>query len=61
MTWAWVFGMSILTGVPAIVGGGLMWFFFEKWTAVIIWEVVLLFIMSLLISKGSRNVTAEHH
>lgn len=58
--WAWRFGMLILTGVPAIVGGGVMWAIFGKWTAVIIWEVVLLFIMSLLISKGDKGETAHH-
>jgi hypothetical protein len=47
--------MIILTGVPAIVGGGFVWTFFEKWTAVIIWEIVLLFLMSLIISRGLRN------
>jgi len=53
-------GMLVLTGVPAIVGGGLMWHFFEKWTAVIVWEVVLLFIMSFLISKGDKGASAAH-
>lgn len=60
MKWGWRFGMLILTGVPAIVGGGVMWAVFEKWTAVIIWEVVLLFIMSLLISKGDKGAAAHH-
>ena len=60
MNWAWRFGMIILTGVPAIVGGGLFWHFFEKWTAVVIWEVVLLFLMSILISKGD-NVDSTAH
>lgn len=64
MNWAWVFGMLILSGVPAIVGGGFAWFFFEKWTAVIIWEVILLFLMSVIISKGVKKAVAEssgHH
>jgi len=60
MKWAWRFGMLVLTGVPAIVGGGVMWALFEKWTAVIIWEVVLLFIISLLISKGDKGAAAQH-
>lgn len=60
MKWAWRFGMLILTGVPAIVGGGVMWALFGKWTAVIIWEVVLLFIMSLLISKGDKGAVSHH-
>ena len=60
MNWAWCFGMVILTGVPAIVGGGLSWYLFEKWTAVIVWEIVLLFAMSLLISRGAKAGEAHH-
>ncbi len=60
MKWAWRFGMLVLAGVPAIVGGGLVWAIFGKWTAVIIWEIVLLFLMSLLISKGDKNEVAHH-
>lgn len=60
MSWAWRFGMLILAGVPAIVGGGLVWAIFEKWTAVIIWQIVLLFLMSLLISKGDKS-QPDHH
>ncbi len=60
MNWSWRMGMLILTGVPAIVGGGLMWHFFEKWTAVIVWEVALLFIMSFLIAKGDKGQSAAH-
>jgi len=60
MNWAWRFGMMILTGVPAIVGGGLFWQLFQDWTAVVIWEIVLLIIMSVVIFKGGRE-TAAHH
>lgn len=60
MRWAWIIGMLILTGVPAIVGGGLFWAIFDNWTAVIIWEIVLLFLMSLLISRGDKNAPAAH-
>ncbi|MCK8601942.1 hypothetical protein [Desulfoferrobacter suflitae] len=60
MNWAWRFGMLVLTGVPAIVGGGVFWAIFGKWTAVIIWEIVLLFIMSVLISRGDKNQAAHH-
>jgi hypothetical protein len=64
MNWAWVFGMMILAGVPAIVGGGFTWIFFEKWTAVIIWEIILLFVMSVIISRGMKKAAATssgHH
>lgn len=60
MNWAWCFGMIILTGVPAIVGGGLTWHFFQKWTAVIVWEIVLLCGMSFVISKGAKSGEAHH-
>ena len=53
-------GMIILTGIPAIVGGGLFWQLFEKWTAVIVWEVVLLCIMSFVIAKGDRSSSDQH-
>lgn len=60
MKWAWRFGMLILAGVPAIVGGGLVWVIFEKWTAVIIWQIVLLFLLSLAISKGDKDLVSHH-
>jgi len=60
MDWAWGFGMMILTGVPAIVGGGLLWHFFHDWQAVIVWEAVLLLIMSFIIVKGGRRNGAHH-
>jgi hypothetical protein len=53
--WSWCLGMLILSGVPAIVGGGVLWQFFEKWTPIIIWEVVLLFLLSVVIAKGDRQ------
>ena len=60
MNWAWRLGMFVLTGVPAIVGGGLTWYFFEKWTPVVIWEILLLCIMSFVISKGDNQEPAHH-
>lgn len=60
MSWAWALGMLILFIVPGIVGGGLVWTCFEKWTAVIVWEAVLLFLLSLLVSKGYGKGKAAH-
>jgi hypothetical protein len=60
MNWPWRLGMMVLAGVPAIVGGGLTWFFFEKWTPVIIWEILLLFIMSFVISRGDSEGPIQH-
>ncbi len=50
--WSWRLGMLILSGVPAIVGGGILWQIFDKWTPIVIWEVVLLFLLSVVIARG---------
>ncbi|MCG8637459.1 MAG: hypothetical protein MI863_26770 [Desulfobacterales bacterium] len=34
-------GILIYTAVPAIVGGGIVYHFFESWTQVIIFEIML--------------------
>jgi hypothetical protein len=53
--WGWRLGMLILSGVPAIVGGGILWEIFEKWTPIVIWEVVLLCLLSFVIAWGGRQ------
>ena len=50
--WSWRLGMLILSGVPAIVGGGILWQFFEKWTPIFIWEVVLLILVCAVMVRG---------
>ncbi|NLI82125.1 MAG: hypothetical protein GX443_10630 [Deltaproteobacteria bacterium] len=60
MNWAWAFGILILSIVPGIIGGGLFWHFFEKWTAVVVWEVILLFLLSVVISKGYKKAEEKH-
>jgi hypothetical protein len=57
--WAWRLGMLVLSGVPAIVGGGIVWQIFEKWTPVIVWEAVLLFLLSIVLAKGGRRRNAH--
>jgi hypothetical protein len=54
-TWSWRLGMVILSGVPAIVGAGILWQVFEKWTPIIVWEVVLLLLLSLVLFRGGRQ------
>ncbi len=54
MGWAWRFGMLIVSGVPAIVGGGLMWHFFARWTPVVLWEVLLLLLVSFAVARGEK-------
>lgn len=47
-------GIAIDFGVPAIVGGGLTHYFSESWTAVVVFEIVLMVIMiSLVVPKQS--------
>lgn len=60
MSWAWALGMLILCIVPGIVGGGLVWSFFERWTAVIVWEAVLLFLLTIVVSRGYNKGKAAH-
>jgi hypothetical protein len=52
--WGWRLGMTILAGVPSIVGSGILWDIFQKWTPIIIWEVVLLLLLILFLIKGGR-------
>ncbi|MBC7357696.1 hypothetical protein SAMN02745206_00554 [Desulfacinum infernum DSM 9756] len=59
--WAWRIGMLVVGGVPAIIGGGLFWHLFEKWTAVIVWEIVLLFLLSVIIAKGDKRGQEAGH
>ncbi len=44
-------GTMVLMGVPAIVGGGLVYFAFGNFTAVIVYEVLLGFASLGFISK----------
>lgn len=60
MNWAWALGMVILAIVPSIVGGGLVWSFFEKWAAVGIWEIVFLAILTLVIINGTKKGSNAH-
>ena len=60
MNWAWVVGIFILAIVPGIVGGGLFWSFFEQWTAVIVWEIILLCILLAIVTKGVKKGTPAH-
>ncbi len=60
MNWSWRLGMIILTGAPAIIGGGIVWFLWEKWTPVIIYEILLLAVMGYLIVKGGKEEASSH-
>jgi hypothetical protein len=58
--WAWRAGMVVVFGVPAIILGGLAWELFQKWTAVIVFEIVLLFLLSWVLAKGDKKAPAHH-
>ncbi len=63
MDWAWRFGMIILSGVPAILGGGITYGFTESWTGVIVWEVILFILLVTVLVKGgsTREKAVEAH
>lgn len=63
MDWAWRFGITILSGVPAILGGGITYGFTESWSAVIVWEVILLVLLVAVLIKGgsTKNQAAGAH
>lgn len=60
MNWPWRLGMLILTGVPGIVGGGLVWSIAENWTAVLVYEILLLCVMGAVIIKGGKHSGDTH-
>jgi hypothetical protein len=60
MNWAWVVGMCILCIVPGIIGGGLFFSIFENWTAVIVWEIILLCLLLATLTKGVKRGTPAH-
>ena len=55
MNWAWRFGMIVLSGVPAIVGGGITYGLTESWTAVVIWEAILFCFLVTVLIKGGKD------
>jgi hypothetical protein len=60
MDWAWRFGMIVLSGVPAIIGGGIIYGLSESWTAVIVWEAILLCLLAAALIKGGKTDSGHH-
>jgi hypothetical protein len=56
--WAWRIGMLVLAGIPAIVGGGLVWHFIPQWKAVLIWGIILMTIWIWILSAGGKRTKA---
>ncbi len=44
-------GILVFCGVPAIVGGGIMYALFDSYIPVFIWEVLLMFAAGIYVSK----------
>lgn len=44
-------GTLVLTGVPAIIGGGIVYYLFDSYTPVIVYEILLGFTMLGFVSK----------
>ncbi len=55
MDWAWRFGMIVLSGVPAIIGGGITYGLTDSWAAVIVWEIVVLALLVTALIKGGKS------
>ena len=60
MNWAWRFGMIVLSGVPAIIGGGITYGLTESWTAVIVWEALLLCVLAAVLIKDGKAGSSHH-
>ncbi|HYA40432.1 MAG TPA: hypothetical protein VEF34_03965 [Syntrophobacteraceae bacterium] len=61
MNWAWRFGMIVLSGVPAIIGGGIAYGLTGSWTAVGAWEAVLVCLIAAVFIKGGKTGSNSHH
>ncbi len=44
-------GILVFFGVPAIIGGGIMYALFGSYIPVFIWEVLLVFIAGIYVSR----------
>ena len=61
MNWAWCFGMLVLAGVPAIIGGGITYGLTESYTGVIIWEAILFCLLVAVLIKGGKGDAGSHN
>jgi zinc transporter ZupT len=44
-------GIVVFFGVPAIIGGGIMYAMFGSYIPVFIWEILLVFIAGIFVSR----------
>jgi len=59
--WAWRIGMFIFSVVPGIIGGGIVYHFIPRWSAVVIYEILLLFLLSWVLVEGTKRAPSESH
>ncbi len=45
-------GIGIVLIIPAFVGSGAVWQFFNSWIAVFIWIIIMAFLYGGILSKG---------
>ena len=60
MNWAWRFGIIALSGVPAIIGGGITYGLTESGTAVIVWEAIVFCLLVAVLIKGGKDSSSHH-
>jgi len=51
----------IFTVVPGIIGGGIVYHFIPRWSAVAIYEILLLFLLSWVLVEGTKRAPSESH
>ena len=44
-------GILVFFGVPAIIGGGIMYALFGSYIPVFIWEILLIFVAGIFVSR----------
>jgi len=44
-------GILVFFGVPAIIGGGIMYALFGSYVPVFIWEILLVFVAGVFVSR----------
>jgi len=52
--------MIVLSGVPAIIGGGITYGLTENWTAVIVWEAIVFCLLVAVLIKGGKDSSSHH-
>ena len=54
-------GISIVFGIPAIIGSGLVWQIAENWQAVFVYLGLLGFILGAILANPEQMISTENH